>query len=297
MWWAWAAPTLHATVIVADGGMSVVFYAAQFTYVAGFGLQAPTVAAMVGSLYEGTGAKREGGYTLMFMAAMLGFIIRALVSGTIASRMGWIEGLASTGLMTVLAAVILSRIRFPATGAEKAPVDPGDRLPRLPGRRPFDNGDLLNRAGALAPSMPGYASTLLQVGTGLAMVVGSLAALLYIHWLFVAVWAVGVGLLALLARRFIAVLSAEQSGYEELIGRMVNAYTDALAGRRTIRAAGTVDREIDRGTQPLPALAATFTCTTSHDSSGASRSDGNSAICRDEVSPSITSTDRHQAAR
>ena len=53
------------------------------------------------------------------------------------------------------------------------------------------------------------------------------------------------------------VLSAEQSGYEELMGRMVNAYADALAGRRTIRAAGTVDREIDRVTQPLPALAAT----------------------------------------
>ena len=67
----------------------------------------------------------------------------------------------------------------------------------------------------------------------------------------------GVGLLAVLARRFMAVLSVEQSGYEELMGRMVNAYTDALAGRRTIRAAGTVDREIDRVTQPLPALAAT----------------------------------------
>lgn len=111
--------------------MSVVFYGALFTYVAGFGLQAPTVAAMVGSLYEGTGAKREGGYTLMFMAAMLGFIVGALVSGTIASRMGWIEGLASAGLMTVLAAVILSRIRFPAAGAEKASVGTGDRLPRL----------------------------------------------------------------------------------------------------------------------------------------------------------------------
>ena len=89
------------------------------------------------------------------------------------------------------------------------------------------------------------------------MVAGSLAALLFIHWLFVAVWLVGVGLLALLARRFMAVLSTEQSAYEELNGRMVNAYSDALAGRRTIRAAGTVDREVDRVTQPLPALAET----------------------------------------
>ena len=62
---------------------------------------------------------------------MIGFIIGALVSGTIASRMGWIEGLASAGLMTVLAAAILSRIRFPAAGAEQASVGTSDQLPRL----------------------------------------------------------------------------------------------------------------------------------------------------------------------
>ena len=127
----------------------------------------------------------------------------------------------------------------------------------LPGRRPFDDGDLLNRAGSLAPGMPGYASTLLRVATGLAMAVGSLAALLFIHWLFVAVWAVGVGFLALLAQRFMAALSTEQTAHDELVGRIVNRYTDALAGRRSIRAAGTLDREVDRITQPLPALTTT----------------------------------------
>ncbi|MDE0442735.1 MAG: ABC transporter ATP-binding protein [Gammaproteobacteria bacterium] len=89
------------------------------------------------------------------------------------------------------------------------------------------------------------------------MVAGSLAALLFIHWLFVVVWVVGVGLLAVVARRFMAALSAQQSDNDELVGRIVNAYTDALAGRRTIRAAGTVEREVDRVTRPLPALAAT----------------------------------------
>lgn len=127
----------------------------------------------------------------------------------------------------------------------------------LPGRRPFSDGDLLNRAGSLAAGMPGYASTVLRVGTGLVMAAGSLAALLIIHWLFVVVWVVGVGLLTVVARRFMAALSAQQSDNDELVGRIVNAYTDALAGRRTIRAADTVDQEVERVTRPLSALAET----------------------------------------
>jgi len=204
--------------------------------------------------------------TLTVLSILVGLATPALaavaIDQAIAGRIAW-------GFWGLAGAMAVSALIGTASGpvAARFGVPLGGRLTRrtvvhaldigLPGRRPFDDGDLLNRAGSLAPKMPGYASTVLRVGTGLAMVAGSLIALLLIHWLFVAVWVVGVGFLALLARRFMAVLSAEQSGYEELMGRMVNAYADALAGRRTIRAAGTVDREIDRITQPLPALAAT----------------------------------------
>ena len=203
---------------------------------------------------------------LAVLSILVGLAIPALaavaIDQAVAGRVAW-------GFFGLAGAMVASALIGVASGpvASRFGIPLGGRLTRrmvahaldvgLPGRRPFDDGDLLNRAGSLAPRMHGYASTLLRVGTGLAMVVGSLAALLFIHWLFVAVWVIGVGLLAVLARRFMAVLSAEQSGYEELMGRMVNAYTDALAGRRTIRAAGTVDREIDRITQPLHALAAT----------------------------------------
>ena len=190
--------------------------------------------------------------------ALAAVAIDQAVEGRIAwGFFGLAGAMAASALIGTLSGPVASRFGVPL----------GGRLTRqtvahaldigLPGRRPFDDGDLLNRAGSLASQMPGYASTVIRVGTGLAMVAGSLAALLFIHWLFVAVWLVGVGLLALLARRFMAVLSAEQSAYEELNGRMVNAYSDALTGRRTIRAAGTVDREVDRVTQPLPALAET----------------------------------------
>ena len=184
------------------------------------------------------------------------------IDQAVAGRIGW--GFA--GLAAALGAAALFGI---ASGpvASRFGVALGGRLTRrmvahavdlgLPGRRPFSDGDLLNRAGSLAPAMPGYASTVLRVAAGLAMAAGSLAALLFIHWLFVVVWAAGVGLLVVVARRFMAALSSQQSDNDELVGRIVNAYTDALAGRRTIRAAGTVDREVERITRSLPALAAT----------------------------------------
>ena len=179
-------------------------------------------------------AGRIGWGFLGLAGAMGASALFAMASGPVASRFGVALGGRLTGRMVAHA------------------LDLG-----LPGRRPFSDGDLLNRAGSLAPGMPGYASTVLRVATGLAMVAGSLAALLYIHWLFVVVWVVGVGLLTVVARRFMAALSAQQSDNDELVGRIVNAYTDALAGRRTIRAADTVDREVDRVTRRLPALAAT----------------------------------------
>ena len=126
----------------------------------------------------------------------------------------------------------------------------------LPGRRPFDDGDLLLRA-ALAPGLTGYVTVMLRAGTGLVMAVGSLVALAAIHWLFVLVLAAVVGLLAFVVRQLVTVLTAEQSEYETLRAGMVNAYTDALTGRRTIRAAGTLEREIERVTKPLGALVAT----------------------------------------
>ena len=127
----------------------------------------------------------------------------------------------------------------------------------LPGRRPFNDGDLLLRAASLALYIPSYATVMLRVGTGLVMAIGSLVALFAIHWLFALVLLAVVGALFFLARRLVAVLTAEQSEYETLNASMVNAYTDALAGRRSIRAAGTLEREIERVTKPLAALVAT----------------------------------------
>ena len=186
----------------------------------------------------------------------------AAIDQAVDGRIGW-------GFVGLAGVMVASSVVGMAHGplAARFGIALGGRLTRrmvahaldigLPGRRPIDDGDLLNRAGSLAPNMPGYPAVLRSVGTGLVMAAGSLAALLLIHWLFVVAWLVVVGLLALLARRLMAVLSAAQLDYDELNGRMVNAYTGALAGRRSIRAADTLEREVERITEPLPALATT----------------------------------------
>ena len=125
----------------------------------------------------------------------------------------------------------------------------------LPGRRPFDDGDLQNRIRSEATHLPRYPETLLRIGTGILTAAGSLVALLYVHWVFVAVALGGVGAVTLLMRRLMGTLTAGQTAHDELNSRMVNAYTGALAGRRTIRAAGTLEREVERITRPLPDLA------------------------------------------
>lgn len=183
------------------------------------------------------------------------------IDQAIDGHLGW--GLA--GLAAVLGGSALAGMATPLA-ASRFGVALGSRLTRsavahaldigLPGRRPLDDGDILNRAASLAPYMGSYATLLLRVGTGLAMVVGSVVALLIIDWRFVVVWLAAIGLLAVLARRLVAILSSGQSEYDAQNGRIVNAYTDALAGRRTIRAAGTLDREVERVTEPLAALVA-----------------------------------------
>ena len=115
---------VDATAAMANathGAMTVLFFGALLVFIAGFGLQSPTLAAMVGSLYDGTRGRREGGYTLLFMAAMVGFVVGALISGMIASRVGWVEGLASAGAMLVVAAAMLSRLRPAGPAADPAP--------------------------------------------------------------------------------------------------------------------------------------------------------------------------------
>ena len=85
---------LHATVTRTYGAMTLTFYAALLLFVIGYGLNAPTLAAMVGEVYERSGGRREAGYTLLLMAA--------------------------TGVMMLLSAITLMRTRLPSSKAAES---------------------------------------------------------------------------------------------------------------------------------------------------------------------------------
>ena len=175
-------------------------------------------------------------------------------------RIGWgFKGLA----VAMLVSVFIEIVAEPVRARFRAPIE--RRLTRglvdhaldlgLPGRRPFDDGDLQNRIRSEATYLPRYPETLLRIGTGILTAAGSVAALFYVHWAFVAVALAGVGGIIAFMRRLMGTLTAGRTAHDELNSRMVNGYTGALAGRRTIRAAGTLEREVERITQPLPGLA------------------------------------------
>ena len=148
------------------------------------------------------------------------------IDQAIEGRIGWgfyllAAALASSWLIGVGARPTATRFNL-AVGRSLMRRSVGHALDiGLPGRRPFNDGDLLLRAASLALYIPSYATVMLRVGTGLVMAIGSLVALFAIHWLFALVLLVVVGALFFLARRLVAVLTAEQSEYETLNASMV----------------------------------------------------------------------------
>lgn len=195
----------------------------------GAGLAAPALAAV--TIDEAV----EGGIGWGFPALAVAMVVSAIID--------------------IVAEPVRARLRAPierrlTRGMVDHALDLG-----LPGRRPFDDGDLQNRIRYEATHLPRYPETLLRICTGVLTGAGSLAALFYVHWAFVVVALAGIAGVIVFMRRLMGALSAGQTGMDELNSRMVNAYTGALAGRRTIRAAGTLEREVERITRPLAGLA------------------------------------------
>lgn len=127
-------------------------------------------------------------------------------------------------------------------------LDLGPRATRL------SSGDVASRmvgnaaaAGKVAPDVVGAAANLVPS-------VGGIVALALIDpWLCVTFLA-GLPLLLGLLRRFTRDASSMASGYLETQAGIAGRLVDALAGIRTIAAAGSVDREVRRVLGPLPDL-------------------------------------------
>ncbi|MFE7760781.1 ABC transporter ATP-binding protein [Streptomyces sp. NPDC057438] len=124
--------------------------------------------------------------------------------------------------------------------------------PRAVGR--FGPGDLVARLvgnAAQAGTAPATAAALLAALTG---PLGAVVALGLIDPLLMVVFLAGAPLLALVLRALARGSSDCVARYQQAQGRIAGGLAEAVAGHRTIAAAGTADRTVARVLGPLPEL-------------------------------------------
>jgi ATP-binding cassette subfamily B protein len=120
-----------------------------------------------------------------------------------------------------------------------APIGPGETATRLVANA--------SEAGRVAPAIVG-------AGASLVMGLGGTVALALIDPWLCAAFLAGIPLLALIVRAFARDASALATRYLTVQGRIAERLTGAISGARTIAAAGTLQREVDRSLAPLPEL-------------------------------------------
>lgn len=115
-------------------------------------------------------------------------------------------------------------------------------------------GDLASRLGANAADAGRAGPDAVRAGTNVAVGIGSAVALALLDPWLCLTFVLGLGLLSGLAWSFGRAASATADAYLATQGRIAARLTDAVAGARTIAAAGTRQREVDRILAPLPEL-------------------------------------------
>ncbi|GAA3134359.1 ABC transporter ATP-binding protein [Planomonospora alba] len=123
------------------------------------------------------------------------------------------------------------------------------------GRR-FPEGELATRAGVNAEEA-GRAPEALVTGAALVIPsVGGLVALTFVDPRLTVTLAAGLVVIVFVLRAFLRLSTALAGGYQEAQGDITARLLDALAGARTIGAAGTLAEERARVLAPLPRLRA-----------------------------------------
>jgi ATP-binding cassette subfamily B protein len=118
----------------------------------------------------------------------------------------------------------------------------------------FSAGDTVSRVVAGAADAGTGPASVLLAATAVIPPLGSVVALGLIDPWLVAAFAVGFPVLAVVLRTLVRDSSAVSTGYGRAQGAIAARLLDALAGARTIAAAGTQARERERVLGPLPLL-------------------------------------------
>jgi ATP-binding cassette subfamily B protein len=124
------------------------------------------------------------------------------------------------------------------------------------GRRRFDAGDLVARAVSDTTEAGGGTVAVAQAASATATAAAGLAALAVLDVRLAATFLLGVPAGLVLLRVFVRQTTVLARSYQDAQGEAATGLVDALAGIRTVAAAGTVDREVARVLGPLPRLRA-----------------------------------------
>jgi ATP-binding cassette subfamily B protein len=124
------------------------------------------------------------------------------------------------------------------------------------GLRRFDTGDLITRLGSNTATAAAAGSVVLSSVVGLLTSGGAIVALFLLDPLVGGLFVVGVPIGFVVLTYFVRQSSDLYGRYQALQGRIAGRFVDAMAGIRTIRSAGTADREVRRVLAPLPELSA-----------------------------------------
>lgn len=123
------------------------------------------------------------------------------------------------------------------------------------GLRRFGAGDLITRLGGNTSTAAAAGSVVLASAIGLVTSAGAIVALFLLDPLLGGAFAVGVPIGLALLSFFVRHSSDLYGRYQQLQGDVAGRFVDAMAGVRTIRSAGTADRELRRVLEPVPELA------------------------------------------
>ncbi|MFI6785152.1 ABC transporter ATP-binding protein [Micromonospora sp. NPDC050276] len=115
-------------------------------------------------------------------------------------------------------------------------------------------GDLVGRLVGQAADAGQAGNAVVLATVAVLPPLGSVVALAVMEPVLGLTLLVGLGLLAVLMRAFVADASAATAGYQRVLGAIAGRLLESLTGARTIAAAGTTRREEDRVLVALPEL-------------------------------------------
>jgi ATP-binding cassette subfamily B protein len=121
-------------------------------------------------------------------------------------------------------------------------------------RSPFAEGDALSRLTGDCVNAGGVSALVVQLGCSVVLSSGAIVLLALLDWRLAAVFLGSVPLALFLARSHLRHTAADVLTYQRVSGELSARLLDAVAGLRTIAAAGIADRESARVLRPLPEL-------------------------------------------